>query len=294
MSSNEKRDKPAEKADGVVEIALTKLCKRFCGSPTRFLEEKHLHNEFDQILRELVRNDNRFSETVETEDKIEFPLIMNEYATVHHYSRDSFFEEPMDDKDKEERWGSGSLDYVWLWDKWVGTNSYCTAVNKDADFRRGEKGEGKGNPHDTDRYLVVVEFKFDHYASYMATMDKKNNDDKGKPWQSSITSALEKMKKDMQTDLNKVCHEEPPYGHVVYFNSRIPLPEQMDEASHSKEEPTSVSDVFNTLKQPRANHQIMLWYAQGGVKNRFNDEQTWAGKTRCKTSSNSSCQLEIV
>ena len=189
MSINEKRDELAKKADGVVETALTELCKRFCESPTRFLEEKHLHNEFDRILKGLVLETNLVSET---SDKQKFPLIMNEYTTVHHYSRQGSFEVKLDNKG----W-PGSLDYVWLRDEWVRTNSYCTAVNKDADFRRGEEGEGKGDPHDTDRYLVVVEFKFDHYAKYMATMDKKKNDDKGKPRQSSITSALKKMEKDM-------------------------------------------------------------------------------------------------
>ena|GEM_PF-1981162 len=60
------------------------------------------------------------------------------------------------------------------------------------------------------------------------------------------------------------------------------------------------------IRCPLGHRQIKLWYAQGGVKTRFDpwddapdvetvkDQQTWAGKTRCKTSKNSCCQLELV
>ena len=268
MSSNEKRGKPAlaSEANNLVEAALKSLCENFIESPTLFLEEKHLHNEFDRILRKKIED--KINITATTNDDVEFPLIMNEYATVHHYSRDSWFEEPMDKKEKEG-WGSGSLDYVWLWDEWVEGNSYCTAVNKDADFRRGDKGEGV--EHDTTRYLVVVEFKFDHYAKYMATMDKKKNDDQGKPWQSSINSALKKMEEDLQHDRNKIVNEEPPFGHVVYFNSRIPL------------DKPGVKKVLKAVKESKGGEKrkrkenppkekgtkITLWYMQGGVETRF-------------------------
>ncbi len=255
---NEKKKKDpridaAGKANELVKAALKSLCETFRESATLFLEEKHLHNEFDRILKGLVLEKKQVAET-KTSDKQKFPLIMNEYATVHHYSRDSWFEEPMDKKEKEG-WGSGSLDYVWLWDKWVSKNSYCTAVNKDVRYRSGDKGEGV--EHDTTRYLVVVEFKFDHYAKYMATMDKKKNDDQGKPWQSSITSALNKMKKDMQTDLNKVDNEKPVFGHVVYFNSRIPL-----------KSPCVNSLLKNMKPKNPKGTKITLWYMQGGVETR--------------------------
>ena len=171
----------------------------------------------------------------------------------------------------------GSLDYVWLWDEWVKDNSYCTAVNKDVRYR-----SGNGDPrkeHDTSRYLVVVEFKFHHYADYIVTTDEKHHNFP----QTSIDSALKKMEKDMQSDLNKVCYEEPPFGHIVYFNSRTPLSlsDKKDGASNSEKKPptpTSVKGVFKALKPPQSldGRQIKLWYTQGGVKTRFSKEDKFS------------------
>jgi hypothetical protein len=82
------------------------------------------------------------------------------------------------------------------------------------------------------------------------------------------------MKEEMQSDLNKVCNEKPPFGHSVYFNSKIPLPKKKDDASNSEEKPpTSVEGVFKALKPPQSldGRQIKLWYAQGGVKTRFKE-----------------------
>ena len=45
-----KADK-ADKADKLVKKALKELCDKFRKDPTLYLEEKHLHNEFDRILR---------------------------------------------------------------------------------------------------------------------------------------------------------------------------------------------------------------------------------------------------
>lgn len=264
----QRRKDKAEEANGFVEEALKELCETFRESATLFLEEKHLHNEFDQILRTKIKEgedeedeEKKINVTATTKKEndvagVEFPLIMNEYKTVYHYSRDRDFEIRGDGS------RAGSLDYVWLWDEWVEDNSYCTAVNKDVDFRCGEKGE-----RDTDRYLVVVEFKFDHYAKYMKTADgnkiKTDDQDETGRQKGSRESAMKTMKDDLPLDLNKVDNEEPVFGHVVYFNSQFPLKRDCVEKAFKED---------LKPKKPRGTW-IKLWYTQGGVRTRFSKEE---------------------
>ena len=66
------------------------------------------------------------------------------------------------------------------------------------------------------------------------------------------------MEKDLKSDWNKIVNEQPPFGHVVYFNSRIPLKRACVKKAFKKD---------LKPKNPKGT-TITLSYMQGGVETR--------------------------
>ena len=245
----------ADKANEYVEKAIKKLIECFMDSPTIYLEEKHLHNEFDRILRRIIP-ENKQTALAESGIKgfpsVPFPVLMNEYATVYRYKSSEDFKAWYPDEGN-----TGSLDYVILDPEWINKINYNTAVNKDETTRKKVR-DNKENVLSPNRFLVTIEFKYLHYGE----LKKSWNINKNFPSDKSKNSAIDTIIKELKRDINKQLNESPPYAHAVYFNSKINLKEEDIKIIQDKiqEHIKNKSDYSNNLK---------IWYAQGGVSWRF-------------------------
>jgi len=251
-----------EGANKYVEDAIDDLINRFIKTPTIFLEEKHLHNEFDRILRDVMTKE---KETItknvrgrEGDDcLIPFPILMNEYATVNKYKASDNYEETYNEPGKNGH--TGSLDYVIINPEWLENDAvtYNVAVNKNETTRNLARND-ESLPN---RFLVTVEFKFLHYAEKYISWDRVNHE--GQPNARSMNSAVNTIKCEMEKDINKQLHENPAYAFVVYFNSKINLNE--DSINQLK------GYIENYIQANNHSCSLVVRYVQAGVPWRFDN-----------------------
>ena len=53
------------------------------------------------------------------------------------------------------------------------------------------------------------------------------------------------MEKDLKSDWNKIVNEQPPFGHVVYFNSRILLKRACVKVAFEKNETGNTEGYYD-------------------------------------------------
>ena len=80
---------------------------------------------------------------------------------------------------------------------------------------------------------------------------------------SSIKSAIETITKEIQTDANKLMNEGAPFSHIVYFNTKIPI---------GKNDIEDISKNIHKSFKNQNNSELKIWYAQGGIENRFKNK----------------------
>lgn len=284
MNTQEQR---ANNANGKIEESIKELIGIYKSTPTLFLEEKQLHNEFDRIIKSKLHEEEKkidiqFS-THESykEETVIFPLIMNEYPTVNHYRRIKKSDDKEDEisfqeyyNETDEKGSPGSLDFVVLDKEWVKNiklenyNQYNVAVNKDVDSRKlfFEKNQDSVKKS---RFLVTVEFKYLHYGKYIKSWDELNLPINDK----STKSAIEKIIGGIEEDSFKQIREKSPFGHVVYFNSYIPINnDNLNQiiVSISK----SIIEQMKKVKDEIGSEtNLKVWFTQGGLPNRFKKDR---------------------
>ncbi|GBF44529.1 hypothetical protein LPTSP2_38320 [Leptospira ellinghausenii] len=235
-----------DEAKNISNSAIEILNSNYLFKPSVYLEEKHLHNDFDAIIKKRM-NDLNFPLTTKTLDGYEFPILMNEYVTINKYKRSDFFETI-----NEERSSPAKLDYVILDPNWINKNKYITCVNK-YEPERGTIREKNEIP-----FFVSVEFKFLHFGKEYKLIDSSKNSLAF--FEENKASKKVRIKKEILADATKQINERIPIPNVAYFNSEVPLPKAEIE--------TILLDVKNTFK----NTQLALWYSQGGITHRFKDQ----------------------
>lgn len=263
--SNEK----IEKLNGYVEQSIRELIREFKSYPTLYLEEQHLHNKFDSIIRKAIPAESQMTHlriSSNSDQTVPFPMIMNEYTTVNHYKRkidknnvegEMSFQKCYNEKGE----GSpGSLDYVFLDDEWVKiinitkSNPYNVAVNKDAESRIEARNESLQI-----RFLATIEFKYFHYGKLIKSWDEEEKNIE----KYSVTALTGRVQKEILEDSYKQINEKSPNAHVVYFNSYIPLDkESLNKIRLYLEKELKKVDLSQT--------KLKVWYSQGGLPNRFN------------------------
>ena len=272
----------AKDANGYVENAIQELFRLFKDSPTIYLEEKHLHNEFDRILRRIIPEEEHTAFAISGRDDssiVPFPVLMNEYATVNKYSRIEEFKEKLNFNRS-----TGSLDYVVLRPDWIKEVDYNTAVNKNEKNRKISRDNGdNGN-----RFLVTIEFKYSHYDKFRKSLDDKSIkiNRAGSRYNKSIKALKKKIVQGMKSDINKLINENADFAHVLYFNSDLDLNsaiddngERIDKIKEITEGNTvdmikGIKSYIDEKKESNGNKKTIfkVWYAQGGVNWRFGED----------------------
>ncbi|MDF3818713.1 hypothetical protein P3G55_02310 [Leptospira sp. 96542] len=238
-----------ERAKEIAGIAILTLIEKFMNQPTIFLEEKHLHNEFDRIIKDLLLTEQLPTHS-KTKDGHDFPIVMNEYTTISKFKKEDSFQMVYEDDGHP-----GSIDYVMLDENWIQKNTYLTCVNKDEDSRKLTRKLSE-NP-----YLVSVEFKFLHFGKEYKSYDELQNSKE--IFKETKESRLKKIKKEILEDACKQLHEIVPSPNVVYFNSELPLPEE------------ETLGLLKEIKKTLDAKNLTLWYAQAGVSYRFKTEENF-------------------
>ncbi|TGM78624.1 hypothetical protein EHR04_02365 [Leptospira levettii] len=235
-----------EGAKNITYSAIEILNSNYLFKPSVYLEEKHLHNDFDAIIKKKMKDLN-FPLTTKTLDGYEFPILMNEYVTINKYKRSDYF-----DTINEDRSSPAKLDYVIFDPNWINKNNYITCVNK-YEPERAQIREKNEIP-----FFVSVEFKFLHFGKEYKSFDNPKNSLAF--FEDTKASRKVRIKKEIVADAKKQLNERIPIPNVVYFNSEVPLPIAEIE--------TILLEVKNTFK----NTQLALWYSQGGITQRFKDQ----------------------
>jgi len=235
-----------DEAKIISKSAIEFLTKNFLFKPSVYLEEKHLHNDFDAIIKKKM-NDFNFQIITKTKDGYEFPILMNEYVTINKYKRSDFFTSI-----NAERSSPAKLDYVILDPNWINKNNYITCVNKYEPERVTIRKKNEIP------FLVSVEFKFLHFGKEYKLIDNLKNSLAF--FEETKASRKVRIKKEILADARKQMNERIPISNVAYFNSEVPLPIAEIE--------TILLDVKNSFK----NSQLALWYTQGGITQRFKDQ----------------------
>ncbi len=239
----------------IMRSACLALAEEFCRQPTIWLEERHLHNRFAQLLRVAATD---LPDVVPTLGGVPFPTLLNEYATINHYRRDDGFVRALHlygrRKTGEDRgWTSGSVDFALLDPAWLAKHPYTVAVNKDARVRfyisRTESAA---------RYLAMAEVKHFHFAQLCKKYDLHGHN----PSAASRGALLRKMRAAARADLNKLRHEGAPVQCLLIANSELAL--TRDEVQAWLAEITAPGDA-----------QLSIWYMQGGYLTRFNRDDAW-------------------
>ncbi|EKJ86156.1 hypothetical protein CLV96_3925 [Leptospira meyeri] len=235
-----------EDAIKISRSAIENLNSNYLSRPSIYLEEKHLHNEFDKIIKEMTVDFN-FPLITKTFDGHEFPIFINEYVTINKYKRSDSYESI-----NQYRSNPAKLDYVILDPNWINKNKYIACVNK----HEPERGTIRKNNEIP--FLVSIEFKFLHFGRKYKSFDNSKNSLSF--LEETKTSRKDRIKKEMIADATKQVKEGIPMPNVVYFNSEIPLPI------------TDIKTILLDVKSTFKNSQLALWYSQGGITQRFKDQ----------------------
>jgi len=275
---NQNKKKLCKDIKQIIDESIVELIDRFLTVPTLFLEEKHLHNEFDKIVKEKInkncfKSDSRIIEIdkksnilfTKTKDNQKFPILMNEYATVNRYLRKNKFKTKLNN---EKRSHTGSLDYVLLNPKWVNKNDYITCVNKDEKLRKKARKNEKENKV-VNRFLIAIEFKYAHLDKQIKTADENRH----ALTDSSINSCYNKVIDEIKTDCNKLINEGAIYNHMVYFNSEKPL----KKTGKDFEQKTSIKKLKEDINNVYKNYceNLKIWYVQAGIETRFKENDKY-------------------
>lgn len=251
-----------EKIKDITESSIYFLLDKFKTNPTIYLEEKHIHNEFDRIFRENYPKD--LPTLMLTKDNINFPIFMNEYSTFHKYKADEFFLKTYDEINGVN---TGSLDFVVLDPNWISNNDYISCVNKDESSRKTIREQFiklNNSP-----FLVTIEFKFMHFTDNQGFNNGTEN------------SKLESILADIIGDSWKQIHENARLSYVVYFNTVFPiksvniqklLSSKINRMTNEEErfwfkptqnnEPIRKSDSDPSISQ----RNLKIFYTQAGVQ----------------------------